>query len=145
MSTPKLKSKQSTSLKAMAPVDAKKLDGLTINDAIDRGLISSIGLPDGGFIFNHNKADVTARYAVINGTGVLCSETLSGKEQEDIEDLLGDLTFTSGQSQEKYKNGKIDPNGDFVTWYRIGMPRGLDLDTANAAVKVAFEAEPAGK
>lgn len=145
MSTPKLKSKSSATIKAMAAVDAKALDGLTINEAIDRGLIKTIGMDGGGFIFNHNKADVTNRYAVINGAAIQCSETLSGKEQDDIDELLGDLTFTSGQSQEKYKNGKVDPAGDFITWYRLGMPRGLDLDTANAAVNVSFEAEPQGK
>lgn len=127
-------------MQRMADSDFAKLDGLTINDAIAKGLITSIGLPGGGFIFNHNNKEVDTRYAVINGKAIACSSSLSEKEQDDIADMLGDLTFQSGMSQEKYKNGQVDPNGDFIKWQRLSMPRGLDL--GEAAVKVELEAEP---
>lgn len=114
-----LKSKGTAVIKAM-PNDLKdKLNGLTINEAIERGFITDLGNEAGEFMFEHADANIDATYAVVNGYGVPCSKGLADAI-DSTDDIMGDLVFQKGISN-------IEGDGFGKEWFRLGMPQGIRL------------------
>ncbi len=142
-----LKSKSETTVKQLDAELAAKLDGKTVNDAITAGIITSLGVK-GQFIFSHSDENIDRTYAVVNGFAVPCSTGLAAKEKEEVEEMLGDLTFSSGFSIKKYKaneNGVREesdaPDAEAVPWFRLGLPKGVNL--GEGIVDLAYDNEPA--
>lgn len=138
----KLKSNAAgTTIKAMPAEMLKKMVDKTINDCVDEGLIVSFGNDKGEFIFKHKDESINRSYAVINGMAIPVSAAIN-EDPDSVTDILGDLTFTTGFSQEKYLKGEVSdaPEAEYVPWYRLGMPRGLNLGDAVVAVEYAVEA-----
>ena len=135
-----LKSKKSAVITAMNGEMQLTLKDKTINQGLTDGSIKSIGKGE-KFIFAHADENVDRHYAIINDCAVAVSATVAGKTQEELGDILGDLTFFTGFSQEKYKDGKQDDAGEYVAWFRLGMPKGINLGEATIALE--YDAEPA--
>lgn len=112
----KLKSAETTKPKSMSKTDQDKLTGLTINECIERGLITSLGDDEGKFIFEHREYD--AAYAIVNDCGVQVSKAL--RDADNLDEIIGDLRFTSGISE-------VEGEGKGQYWFRLGMPAGLNL------------------
>lgn len=112
-------------IKAMTKTMAEALTGLSINDAIEEGLITNVGNAKGGLIFKNKKVD--KYYAIINGVYIQTSEGVG--DGKDVEDL-GELTFHSGLSEDKYFKGEVsnEPEAVYVFWARLGKSRGIDLE-----------------
>ena len=97
-----------------------KLNGLTINEALEKGIIDDLGDENGQFIFS--REDIDAHYAIIQGQAVWVSEGLAAKLDESDE-ILGDLTFQKGVST-------IEGEGFGKAWFRLGLPGGVKAGTA---------------
>lgn len=142
-----LKSKSTETIVSMPLAEFRKLEGYSINGAIEEGLITSIGSKNGAFIVNSKTKGVDRKYAVVNGYGIPCSPAISDADNEDIEEIMGDLKFQTYPSSEKYLNGKVSEDGEFVISMRLTMPGGLNLDLENDVIEASYheETKPAGK
>ncbi|MFP5041192.1 hypothetical protein [Parasediminibacterium sp. JCM 36343] len=91
---------------------SKKLLGLTINEALQQGIITSVGDEQGNFIFADGEhPDVF--YALINNYIVRCSESVTSSGLE-IASIAGGLVFY-----------KFLQNGEESC--KIGMPHTVKL------------------
>lgn len=115
----KLKGSETTGPKTMPSDLRDKLNGLTVNEAIERGLITDLGDETGKFIFKHADENIEALYGVVNGYAVRVSEGLSN-QVDDVDDIIGDLRFTKGISS-------IEGDGFGKEFFRLGMPAGIRL------------------
>lgn len=103
----------------------KKLHGLSINEAIDNGLIDKIGYNDSEFIFPAEDGSGKF-YAIIQDFKIQCSEKLMEKSFEEIEDRLGDLSLFRYLSDGK-------------ECFRLGIPS--DLKLGKAVVYLKYQEE----
>ena len=101
----------------------QKLNNLTINQAIEKGLITSLGDADNNFFRKHETIE-GVKYAVINGCEVTCSSSVANMKPEEVREILGDLKFTSGIVPEKDpQTGKPNPPERVgKSWFRLGLP-----------------------
>ena len=110
---------ESSGVKSM-PADLRdKLNGLTINEALERGIIDDLGDESGKLIFQHGDEKIDAAYAVIQGYAVRVSDNLKNGV-DNIEDVVGDLRFQKGIST-------IEGDGFGKEFFRLGMPAGINL------------------
>lgn len=131
MKMQKLASKQDTVIKRL-PVDLlNKLNGLTLNEAFEKGLITDIGTEEGDFIKAHASDDIDAHYAIIQGGAIPVSRSVV-EDLDNLDDYMGDLTFYKGTSN-------VEGDGFGKEWFRLGKPAGLNL---GETVK-SLSAEPA--
>src|SRR5688572_16034397 len=94
----KLSSSESVGPKSMNDVDRAKLNGLSINEAIERGLITDLGDDNGQFIFKHADYEKNeAAYAIVNGIAVRVSAGVEAAV-DTLKEIIGDLRFTGGIS-----------------------------------------------
>ena len=100
----------------------QKLKDLTINKAIEKGLITSLGDEDNNFFRKHETLE-GVKYAIINGSRVTCSEALAKLNPEEVREILGDLKFTSGIVPDKDpQTGKPNPpERAGKEWFRLGL------------------------
>lgn len=103
------------------------LKDLSINEAIEKGLITDLGDAKGNFFFEHADEETEAYYAVINGYGVRMSQALVD-DIDNIDAIVGRLRFTFDVSN---KEGE----GFGKQYFRLGMPRGLKLGASVYALK----------
>jgi len=120
MKMKQLASKSEAVLRHISADLQDKLNGLTINEAIEKGIIDDLGDADGKFIFE--REDIDAHYALIQGQAVWCSEGLAAKLDE-TDEILGDLTFQKGVST-------IEGAGFGKSWFRLGLPAGVKAGVA---------------
>lgn len=114
-----LKTQNTAGTKTM-PADLRdKLNGLTINEALERGIINDLGDDKGQFVFDHADSAVDASYAVVQGYAVRCSDGLKAGV-DGIDDVIGDLRFSKGIST-------VAGDGFGKEWFRLGMPAGIRL------------------
>jgi hypothetical protein len=116
-----LKSKDAPIYEAMPEAMRAAFHDLSVNEAIEKGLITELGDDDGNFFFKHED-DNDAYYGIINGYGVRLSESLV----DDIDSIAGKegrLRFTLGVSN---KEGA----GFGKSYFRLGNARGLRLGDA---------------
>jgi hypothetical protein len=135
-----LKRKVSTRMVAMPAARLEKLNGYSLGDAMDEGLITSVG-SEKGFIFPHADENIERYYAVIDGQLVTCSKGLI----DNIDTIeAGDMVIAKHTSLKKYKNGKEseDEDAEFVTVYRLQMPAGINIDDSSALVTDVYAEEP---
>lgn len=104
-----------------------KLIGKTLNAAIAEGLVNDLG-DDAGNLFAHSNQNEDWMYAIINGCRVTLSKTLATTEPEEVNKILGDLTFGGGIST-------IEGEGKGNYWFNLGLPR-KTLLTATTDVNV---------
>lgn len=76
----------------------ESLETLKINEAIDKGLITSIGIDEEAF-FSHNSNGIKAYYLIVNGFALRIPEALT-EVSEDNPDILGSLKFMNFHSEE---------------------------------------------
>ena len=113
----KLKS-EASGVKTM-PADLRdKLNGLSINEALERGIINDLGDENGKFIFNHATIDDVG-YAIVQGYAIPVSKGLLAAV-DGIENIIGDLRFQKGIST-------IEGEGFNKEWFRLSMPAGINL------------------
>ena len=115
-----------------------KLCDKTVNQALRAHIIDDVATDDGAFIVPHADPNIDEWYAIIQGSGVRVSSGVKkliedGDERMGDNDFLGTLTFSKGFSREKFKDGEVttkdDPNGDYIAWFRLGLPQEYNLDT----------------
>lgn len=110
------------------PQDMKMLlKDLSINEAIEKGIIKDLGDAEGKFFFEHADESIDAYYGIVNGYTVRLSESLTG-EIDNIDEILGRLRFTLDVSN-------IDGAGKGKEYFRLGLPRGLRLGNSVYAIK----------
>lgn len=112
---------ESTGVKTMPDDMRLKLKGLTINEALERGLITDLGDDTGKFIFNHGTIE-DAAYAVVQGYAVRVSPGVKDAV-DNLDNIVGDLRFMSDVST-------IDGEGFGKPWFRLAMPAGINLGEA---------------
>jgi hypothetical protein len=118
----KLASKDTEVVKTM-PADLRdKLDGLTINEALERGIINDLGDANGKFFFYHADESIEAAYGIVQGYAVTLSKGLVAASDTAL-DIIGDLRFQKGIST-------IEGDGFGKAWFRLGMPAGINLGDA---------------
>lgn len=129
MKVQKLASKSNGAGPKNMPADLRgKLNGLTINEAIERGIIDDLGDANGQFVFDHADEDIDAKYALVQGYAVRVSSTLA-ENLDETSDAIGDLQFTKGISN-------IEGEGFGKEYFRLGMPQGIRLGTAVVTLPV---------
>jgi len=126
------------------PSDMQKaLSGKTINEAIRLGLLTSLGDEAGNlFLVSENGT----RFAIVNGYRVGCSKWVQDAEASKIIEDLGNMKFGTYMSQERWKDGEVNPNGDFVEVFRLTKPSvglALSVDKEGVNINQAVEAEDA--
>lgn len=124
--------KKNAPKKTMSQAKLETLQGLTIDQALDEGLIDDVGDDEGGLIFESNKVPGVF-YALVDNSYIQTSPAVGNGD--DIEDK-GELTFWLGESDEAYYKGEVSDHKDAkkVMVARLTKPRGLDLsDVATAS------------
>lgn len=110
-----------------------QLNGLTIQEGIDQGLIKDLGDDQGRFIFPH-KEFKDRHYAIVNGHTVPVSAGLGEMDDDAIQDVLGNLRFNKGVST-------INGDGFGKEFFRLGRPAEVNLDLDNARVSINEQVE----
>lgn len=98
------------------------LKDLSINEAIEKGIITDLGDAKGNFFFEHADDGIEAHYAIINGYAVRMSQAVVD-DIDNIDAIVGRLRFT-------YDKSTIEGAGLGKMYFRLGMPRGLKLGAA---------------
>lgn len=109
-----------------------KLIGKTLNTAIAEGLVTDLGDDDGN-LFHHSVQNEDWMYAVINGCRVTLSKGLTGTEPEEVNTMLGDLTFGGGIST-------VAGEGNGKYYFNLGLPRKTQLKATTSVNVKAFAA-----
>lgn len=130
-----LGNKKPTAAVSIIPVELlNKLNGKTVNQALEEGLLTEVGDDNGDFIKRH--ATVDRSYALFGNMAIQLSEGANSSiTDETTNDELGELTFARHMSLVKIgKDGQVDEeNGDYVEVWRLQLPRTLNLgDTVKA-------------
>jgi len=98
---------------------SSKLDGLTVNAAIEQGLITQVGDEYGNFIFQAEGLE-GVYYAIINSYLIACSESVT--KLQDIASYAGGLVFykyiVAGEAH-----------------YRLGLPNNVKVGHVVANLK----------
>lgn len=104
-----------------------KLDGKSINEALEAGILTEVGNDDGEFFFEHATAD--AHYALFGGNYVKISDAVVGITDKATDDELGQLVFYKRKSLEKRDaQGNVDnEKGEYIETFTLGMAGGLNL------------------
>lgn len=116
----KLKS-EATGFKVMPNDLRDQLDGLSINEALERKLIDDLGDENGRFIFDHATIEDVG-YAIVQGYAIPVSKGLLAAV-DSVNSIIGDLRFQKGIST-------IEGDGFGKAWFRLSMPAGINLGEA---------------
>jgi hypothetical protein len=100
----------------------RKLHGLTINQALKNGIIDELGDDDVNFIFQ-SETNPEIYFAIVQGYPIQCSEQLMQYPLEEIESIIGKLSF--------FRYTKDDEE-----YFRLGRPNGIKLGKAVFTLKV---------
>lgn len=129
----KLKSVEAPIFEGMIDTMREALNGLSINEAIEKGLITDLGDDEGKFFFKHADDEIDAYYGIVNGYTVRLSDGLVDSI-DNIDDILGKLRFTLGTSN-------VEGAGKGMTYFRLGLPKGIRLGESVKSLEAAqFEA-----
>lgn len=123
----KLKTQEVLIAEPMPDQFKAQLKDLSINEAIEKGLITDLGDAKGNFFFEHADDGIEAHYAIINGYAVRMSQALVD-DIDNIDAIVGRLRFTFDVST-------IAGEGLGKQYFRLGMPRGLKLGASVYALK----------
>lgn len=109
------------------------LDGLTIQEGINNGLITDLGDESGRFIFPHNDYPDRS-YAIVNGSTIPISSRLAELEANELVAVLGRLRFVSGISE-------FEGKGFGKSFFRLGMPADVNLNMEDGYGSVEYQDE----
>lgn len=110
---------ESSGTKTMPADLRERLNGLTINEALERDIINDLGDENGKLIFQHGDENIDAAYAIVQGYAVRVSGNLKDGI-DNLNDIVGDLRFQKGVST-------IQGDGFGKEFFRLGMPAGINL------------------
>jgi len=125
---------------ATMPNDLRaKLDTLTINEALDRGIIDDLGTATGKFLVPHADPNIDTFYAIVQGYAIPCSKSVSERAAESNidDDLIATMKFQSGVSN-------IEGDGFGKNWFRLTLGGVLNLDMESEDA-VVLGAQPVDK
>lgn len=119
----------------------KKLDGLTINEALAKGLIDDLGTDNGTFAVPHKDENIDAWYAIVQHSIVRLSkragELCAAGQMDD--NIIGTLKFQRGIST-------VEGDGFNKPWFNLGLGGTVNVDLeAEDAVRVGAEPVDARK